>query len=132
MTSSGSIALCASPWVRCAPFGGGIGWHGLCGPDPEQRTGGLAELRIEGLQEADARALLDSALTGPLDMRVRDQLHAETRGNPLALLELPRGLISQQLAGRFRLPSAMRLSGGIDETFRRRSTSSPTRPAACC
>ena len=87
---------------------------------PSGELAGLAELRIEGLQEADAQALLDSVLTGPLDTRVRDQILAETHGNPLALLELPRGLIPQQLAGRFRLPSAMRLSGGIEENFRRR------------
>jgi DNA-binding CsgD family transcriptional regulator len=87
---------------------------------PSSELAGLAELRVEGLQEADARALLDSVLTGPLDTRVRDQILAETHGNPLALLELPRGLISQQLAGRFRLPSTMRLSGGIEENFRRR------------
>jgi DNA-binding CsgD family transcriptional regulator len=87
---------------------------------PSSELAGLAELRVEGLQEADARALLDSVLTGPLDTRVRDQILAETQGNPLALLELPRGLISQQLAGRFRLPSTMRLSGGIEENFRRR------------
>jgi DNA-binding CsgD family transcriptional regulator len=87
---------------------------------PSSELAGLAELRIEGLQEADARTLLDSVLTGPLDTRVRDQILAETQGNPLALLELPRGLISQQLAGRFRLPSTMRFSGGIEENFRRR------------
>jgi hypothetical protein len=44
---------------------------------------------VEGLRERDARALLDSALTGPLDARVRAMIIAETRGNPLALLELP-------------------------------------------
>src|ERR1700691_3076476 len=48
---------------------------------------GLPELIVEGLREGDARALLDSALAGPLDARVRDQIIAETRGNPLALLE---------------------------------------------
>ena len=92
---------------------------------PSSELAGLAELRVEGLQEADARALLDSALTGPLDTRVRDQILAETHGNPLALLELPRGLTPQQLAGGFGLPSAMRLSGGIEENFRRRVRRSP-------
>ena len=87
---------------------------------PSSELAGLAELRVEGLQEADARALLDSVLTGPLDTRVRDQILAETRGNPLALLELPRGLTMQQLAGGFGLPGAVELSGGIDESFRRR------------
>jgi predicted ATPase len=52
---------------------------------------GLPTLVVEGLREADARALLDSVFTGPLDARVRDRIAAETRGNPLALLELPRG-----------------------------------------
>jgi hypothetical protein len=86
---------------------------------------GLAELRIEGLREADARALLDSALTGPLDSRVRDQILAETQGNPLALLELPRGLTPQQLAGGFGLPSAVRLAGAIEENFLRRVEALP-------
>src|SRR6476469_8984705 len=87
---------------------------------PSSDLAGLGELTVEGLQEADARALLDSALTGPLDTRVRDQILAETHGNPLALLELPRGLTPQQLAGGFGLHSAMRLSGGIEESSRRR------------
>src|SRR6202011_2666154 len=59
---------------------------------PSGHLAGLAELVIGGLREEDARALLDSVLTGPLDARVRDRIIAETRGNPLALLELPRGL----------------------------------------
>jgi DNA-binding CsgD family transcriptional regulator len=86
---------------------------------------GLSALTVEGLPEADARALLDSVLTGPLDTRVRDQILAETQGNPLALLELPRGLTPQELAGGFGLPSAMRLSGGIEENFRRRVEALP-------
>ena len=87
---------------------------------PSSELAGMGELRVEGLQETDARTLLDSVLTGPLDTRVRDQILAETHGNPLALLELPRGLTSQQLAGRFGLPGAVDLSGGIEENFRRR------------
>ena len=87
---------------------------------PSTDIAGLSDLTVEGLPEADARALLDSALTGPLDTRVRDQILAETHGNPLALLELPRGLTPQQLAGGFGLPGAMRLSGGVEESFRRR------------
>ena len=87
---------------------------------PSTDIAGLSDLTVEGLPEADARALLDSALTGPLDTRVRDQILAETHGNPLALLELPRGLTPQQLAGGFGLPGAMRLCGGVEESFRRR------------
>src|SRR5271170_5064180 len=69
--------------------------------------------------------LLDSVLTGPLDARVRDQIVAETRGNPLALLELPRGLTPAELAGGFGLPGAVPLSGRIEESFRRRVEALP-------
>ena len=85
---------------------------------PGEDLAGLPELAIEGLPEDDARALLDSALTGPLDARVRDLIVAETQGNPLALLELPRGLTPTQLAGGFGLPAAP-LSGRIEDSFRR-------------
>ena len=60
---------------------------------------GLPTLVVEGLREADARVLLDAVLTGPLDERVRDQIVTETGGNPLALLELVRGLTPGELAG---------------------------------
>jgi DNA-binding CsgD family transcriptional regulator len=53
---------------------------------------GLPELRLDGLDDADARALLDAAADGPADERIRDRILAEARGNPLALLELPCGL----------------------------------------
>ena len=81
---------------------------------------GLPELVLEGLGEADARALLAAALTGPLDARVRDRLVAETGGNPLALVELPRGVTPAALAGGFALPDAVPLSGRIEASFRRR------------
>jgi DNA-binding CsgD family transcriptional regulator len=87
---------------------------------PSAELAGLPELAVAGLREADARALLDSVLAGPLDQRVRDRLVAETRGNPLALLELPRGLTPAELAGGFGLPSAAPISGRIEEMFRRR------------
>jgi DNA-binding CsgD family transcriptional regulator len=90
---------------------------------------GLPELAVEGLRAADARALLDAALVGPLDTRVRDRIVAESRGNPLALLELPRGLTPQELAGGFGFLDAVRLSGGIEggieESFRRRIDALP-------
>jgi hypothetical protein len=80
---------------------------------------------VEGLAEANARALLEGALTGPLDTQVQDRLVAETRGNPLALLELPRGLTPAELAGGFALPDAMPLAGRIEESFRRRLDALP-------
>src|SRR6185369_16749220 len=62
---------------------------------------GLAELVVQGLDDGDARALLDSVVTGPLDERVRDRIVAEMRGNPLALQELPHGRSPTELAGGF-------------------------------
>ncbi len=80
---------------------------------------GLPELTVQGLGEQDARALLDSALAGPVDARVRELIVAETRGNPLALLELPRGLSTAELAGGFGLPATVSLPGRIESSFRR-------------
>ena len=85
----------------------------------------LPELVVGGLQECDARALLDSALTGRLDPRVRDRIVAETHGNPLALLELVRGLSPAELAGGFGLPAAVPLAGRLEENFRRRIAALP-------
>ena len=81
---------------------------------------GLPALAVEGLADADARALLASALPGRLDERVRDRIIAESGGNPLALLELPRGVTAGELAGGFGLPGAQALSGRIEESFLRR------------
>ena len=92
---------------------------------PGGDLGGLPELVIGGLPEAEARALLDSVLAGPLDARVRDQIIAETGGNPLALLELPLGLTAAELAGGFGLPGAGPLAGSIEDSFRRRVAALP-------
>ena len=94
-------------------------------PVPGDELAGLPELVVDGLQEADARALLKAALTGPLDAQVRDRIVAEARGNPLALLELPRGLPPAELAGGFALPDAIPLPGRIEESFRRRLDALP-------
>ena len=72
--------------------------------EPSDETAGLPELVVEGLRAADARSLLASVIPGRLDERVADELLAEAQGNPLALLELPRGLSAAQLAGGFGLP----------------------------
>src|SRR5260370_743225 len=92
---------------------------------PSGDLAGLPELVVGGLREDDARALLGSVLTGPMDERVRDQIGAETRGNPLALLELPRGLTAAELAGGFGLPGALPLPRRTGETFRRRVAALP-------
>ena len=85
--------------------------------EPAGGFGRLPELVVGGLRDADARALLASAIPGRLDERVADQLLVEARGNPLALLELPRGLPPAQLAGGFGLPGALSLSGRLEESF---------------
>jgi DNA-binding CsgD family transcriptional regulator len=92
---------------------------------PGDELAGLPELAVEGLQEADARALLDAVVTGPLDAPVRDRIVAETHGNPLALLELPRGVGPAELAGGFALPDALPLSERIEKSFRRRLDALP-------
>jgi DNA-binding CsgD family transcriptional regulator len=92
---------------------------------PADELAGLPQLVISGLADPEARELLDSVLPGPIDKRVRDQIIAETRGNPLALLELPRGLSPAELAGGFGLPAAGALSGAVEENFRRRIAALP-------
>jgi DNA-binding CsgD family transcriptional regulator len=91
---------------------------------PELR--GLPELLVGGLGEDDSRALLASALPGRLDERVRDRLVAESRGNPLALLEVPRGFTPAELAGGFGLPDVTPLPNMIEQSFRRRLEPLPT------
>jgi len=93
--------------------------------EPGEELAGLPVLEVDGLGDSDARALLDSVLDGPLDERVRDLIVAETRGNPLALLELPRGLTPAQLAGGFGLPGAARLTGRIEGSFARQLDALP-------
>jgi len=93
--------------------------------EPGSELAGLPELEVAGLRDHDARVLLDSALAGPLDTRVRDLIIAETRGNPLALLELPRGLRPSELAGGFGLPAAAPLTGRIEDSFARQLNALP-------
>ena len=85
--------------------------------EPGEELQHLPELEVHGLRNADARALLSSELRFVLDERVRDRIIAETEGNPLALLELPRGLTAIELAGGFALPRGPALSGRIEESF---------------
>ena len=86
---------------------------------------GLPEMRLRGLADAEARALLESVVPGPLDAGVRDRIVAETRGNPLALLELPRGLTAGQLAGGFALPDAANVPGQIEDAYGQRIAELP-------
>ncbi|WP_237164737.1 ATP-binding protein [Mycobacteroides salmoniphilum] len=92
---------------------------GVRGGSDDELTG-LPELTVGGLRAVDAAALLDSAIPGLLDDRVRDRIVAETHGNPLALLELPRDLTTEELAGGFGWPDGGRLAGHIEQAFLRR------------
>jgi DNA-binding CsgD family transcriptional regulator len=94
-------------------------------PSDERELVGLPELAVEGVGDRDARLLLASAVPGRLDAEVRDRIVAETRGNPLALLELPRGLSPAELAGGFGLPDARPLASRIEQSFLRRLRSLP-------
>ena len=93
--------------------------------EPVADLRGLPELEVQGLCNGDAQALLGSVVRFLLDESVRDRIVAETRGNPLALLELPRGLTATQLAGGFGLLGAHALSGRIEESYRQRLAELP-------
>ena len=98
---------------------------GLRDSSDEHVLNGLPELTIEGLPDPEARALLESAVPGLVDPRVRRRILDETRGNPLALLELPRGLTPAELAGGFGLGDARPLASRIEHTFLERVQTLP-------
>jgi DNA-binding CsgD family transcriptional regulator len=87
---------------------------------PRSEFAGLPELRLEGLRGADARALLASVVKGRLDPRVSERIVAETKGNPLALIELPQGFTRAELTAGFGVPDSAPVSGRIEESFLRR------------
>lgn len=86
---------------------------------------GFPTMIVEGLHDGDAQTLLSSVLHVPLDTRVRDRIVAETRGNPLALVEWPRGLTDAELASGFGMPAKLEMAGQIEESFRRRVAELP-------
>jgi len=92
-------------------------------PGPELQD--LPELEVRGIGNGEARALLTSAVRSKLDDRIRDRIIAETRGNPLALLELPRGLTATQLAGGLGLVGTEGLPARIEQSFLRRIETLP-------
>jgi DNA-binding CsgD family transcriptional regulator len=93
--------------------------------EPDEEFTGLPERLVQGLEDTDARTLLSSFLRVPLDEQVRERILAEMRGNPLALMELPRGLTPEELAGGFGVLSAPALPARIEQTFLRRYDALP-------
>ena len=94
-------------------------------PSEVQELEGLPDLVLSGLGDADARLLLEAVVPGGLDEQVLQRFVSETRGNPLALLELPRGLTPAELAGGFGLPDGRELSSRVEQSFLRRVQSLP-------
>ncbi len=94
-------------------------------PVADRHLAGLPELTLRGLTDVDARALLVAAIPGRVDDRIRDRIVAETQGNPLALLELPRGMTAAELAGGFPVPPMRDLPGQLEEHFLRRLEALP-------
>ena len=93
---------------------------------------GLPELQLHGLPEEDARTLLLRAVPGRLDDRVRDRIVGETRGNPLALLDLPRSMSAAELAGGFGLLPATDLPRHLEDHYLRRAGELPEGRSDCC
>jgi len=94
--------------------------------DVGQALRGLPEVHVQPLGHRDARTLLESVLPAALDDQVLERLIVETRGNPLALVELPRGLTPSQLAGGFGVPAAVPMHDRIEESFQRRVADLPS------
>jgi DNA-binding CsgD family transcriptional regulator len=86
---------------------------------------GLPELRLNGLGDADATVLFDSVVTGPTDPRVRDRIVAEARGNPLALLELPRAWTTAELVEGVGSVGVRPLTGNLEAGFAKRLRALP-------
>ncbi len=93
--------------------------------EPGEELRHLPQLDVRGLAAGDARALLGSTVTRTLDVTVRDRIVAETRGNPLALLELPRDPTPTQPAGGIGVPEASDLSNRIEASYVRRVEALP-------
>ena len=115
----------ADAGVRGPPAAGGVGRALVGCTRAHQELEGLPQLVVHGLGDADARKLHASAVHGPTDEAVRARFIAEARGNPLALLELPRELSSAQLAGGYGPPGTFPLSGRIEDSFGRRLETLP-------
>jgi DNA-binding CsgD family transcriptional regulator len=94
-------------------------------PNTRHDFDGLPDMLLRGLAEEDARTLLMRAVPGRLDAPVRDRIVAETRGNPLALLDLPRSMSAAELAGGFELLPATDLPRQLEDHYLLRAAELP-------
>ena len=94
-------------------------------PEGEGALTGVDELRLAGLDEEAAGRLLEAAVDGRLEQRVRDRLVAESRGNPLALLELSRGRTAAELAYGLDSLDLGSLSARVEQDYARRLAALP-------
>lgn len=99
-------------------------WRDAGERDPHELSG-IPDVRLDGLDEIEAQALLAAAVRSPLDDRVRDRIIAEARGNPLALLELHLSASPAELGGGFELTGALDVPRRLEESFTQRSGSLP-------
>lgn len=83
-----------------------------------RRLDELPALTIPGLSDTHARELLAAEKTLTLDDRVRERVLAEARGNPLALIELPK-------AGGFVIPAPSPVASRIERSFQARTADLP-------
>jgi len=95
-------------------------------PSEDQTFDGLPELAVGGLDDEEARGLLSEVITGRLDGQVVDRIVSETRGNPLALLELPRAFSAGEMAGGFGATAKLPVSASIEQSFTRRLRDLPS------
>ncbi|HKV19559.1 MAG TPA: AAA family ATPase, partial [Mycobacterium sp.] len=92
--------------------------------DPDVLAG-LPEMALTGISDAEARDLLESVMVGGIDPRVRDRIVAETRGIPLAILEVPRSVSATELSGGFWISGKRSSTAAIEDDFVRRIRSLP-------
>ncbi len=101
-------------------------------PSGDESLADLPSSTVDGLGEDDARALLAAAIPGPFDEQVRNRIIGESRGNPLALLELHRGMTAVDLASRVAAPDSPSVARRIEDSFQRRLEGSRRIRDGCC
>src|SRR6185437_4715280 len=98
---------------------------GVGEPAVQQVFEQLPAITVDGLPDAEARELLSSVTGGVLNTQAVDRILADTRNNPLALVELGTQYTADQLSGRAVLPEPLPLGQRLQEHFLRQVRSLP-------